>query len=667
MAGDTQQLRRVQPILEPNYTVLEYLGQGQLGPAFRALENDLERTVVLKIVRREDAQSSQVWNYFLSRARILARLRHHRIAQLYGVSRNPAADYAVFEDIRGVSLARWLARNGPVLPAAAAQAALDAIEGLSAAHAEGLLHLNIKPSNVFFDYDQRLLLTDFAIVNLSTPAENPYLPPRSDGHQLLSEMTDLFATGTLLETMLTGRPIIEFAADIVIPNALADIILRARRLDDKGYPTLDSMKDDLLTFLASLSTATTSESASVKMPASAKELPVANQGFDFRQLHSIPIKIGADVLEGARVDLKHPDLEPTDRSSRTNRFPIQLGQIPEPRRIEIQFGPGLEIENEVDRQDLWRECHIIRRRQSEQLGLRLPDTTWRVIDSLPARTMVVELTHVGSYRKRIPPDHVLCSAPQSWLRMQRIPNTADPLGLPGSPLHWISEVFAGRAREAGFRSLPFPYLLPSIIPGIYQHHSWQFLDLPEAKRSLSEFSKQRDQEVSQIVPGRIGWIVYCDVLRHLLRERVPAANLPVILGAIDRAAARSGSAVYLAEMVRRALRWTVIAPFLMDDVLPCFELSSVVEELIRSASSTVKDEIKIDFEPRLRTRIADSFAAALTGHPHSLPVYLVANDIRPFVAGLTVTDIPEAAVISRAEVPPAIRVVPLAKVELLGG
>jgi len=125
--------------------------------------------------------------------------------------------------------------------------------------------------------------------------------------------------------------------------------------------------------------------------------------------------------------------------------------------------------------------------------------------------------------------------------------------------------------------------------------------------------------------------------------------------------------VYLAEMVRRALRWTVIAPFLMDDVLPCFELSSVVEELIRSASSTVKDEIKIDFEPRLRTRIADSFAAALTGHPHSLPVYLVANDIRPFVAGLTVTDIPEAAVISRAEVPPAIRVVPLAKVELLGG
>jgi serine/threonine protein kinase len=262
--------------LVANYKILEKVGEGAMGAVFTAVDLMTERRAAIKVLRPELARNVEVVERFRSEAVTLAMLNHPNIATLYSFIRQGDDFFIAMEFVRGETLAAVIERSGAFQWQAAISIFCQILDGISYAHAEGVVHRDIKPSNVMLTDRGSVKVMDFGIakvlraaritkdgVLIGTPA---YMSPEQIlGHEI-DLRSDIYSLGVLLYEMLTGR--LPFAGrseyEIMkshverqppsprdfVPSILASFetsIMRAlEKKADLRFQTVDEFRADLL-------------------------------------------------------------------------------------------------------------------------------------------------------------------------------------------------------------------------------------------------------------------------------------------------------------------------------------------------------------------------------------------------------------------------------------
>nr|MDQ3574740.1 serine/threonine protein kinase [Actinomycetota bacterium] len=134
------------------YALLEHLGRGGMGVVWRGRDELLQREVAVKQVELPEwlpkAECESVRARVLREAQAAARVLHPALVTVFDVSEEQSNVYIVMELVAAQSLSQLVAAQGPLSPSRAAQVGLELLSGIEAAHRNGIVHRDVKPSNV---------------------------------------------------------------------------------------------------------------------------------------------------------------------------------------------------------------------------------------------------------------------------------------------------------------------------------------------------------------------------------------------------------------------------------------------------------------------------------------------------------------------------------------
>jgi eukaryotic-like serine/threonine-protein kinase len=239
-------------LLADRYELREVVGAGGVARVHRAIDHHLERDVAIKVLDDQQARSADPSgrDRFLREARSAARLQHPHLVTVYDAGEDAGELFLVMELVDGQSLAAIIGQRAPLPVDEAVSITVQILDGLSAVHADGVIHRDVKPSNVLVDGAGRVLLTDFGIAKrLDDIEENltsagmvvgtpTYLAPEQAAGERLGIATDVYLVGLVLDEMLTGtRPagstLDPRRARSDVPAAVADAVVRATDPDPR--------------------------------------------------------------------------------------------------------------------------------------------------------------------------------------------------------------------------------------------------------------------------------------------------------------------------------------------------------------------------------------------------------------------------------------------------
>ena len=271
-----------------DYEHLTEIGRGGMGVVYQAHQRSLNRDVALKMMVRGVFASPDDLRRFRTEAESAAKLTHPHIVSVYEVGEQAGLPYFSMQLIDGETLAERISRN-PLAPREAAALLIPVCRAISYAHRSGVLHRDMKPSNILMDRSGHPYVSDFGLARIVEKAQG--LQPLGLGHtrsgailgtpgymapeqavgdpSQIGPATDIYSLGAVLFAMLTGRPPFQCAspADAVIMalehepppprmlNPAIDvdlemIVLKAlQKPADLRYSTADELADDLQAFL----------------------------------------------------------------------------------------------------------------------------------------------------------------------------------------------------------------------------------------------------------------------------------------------------------------------------------------------------------------------------------------------------------------------------------
>lgn len=213
--------QRLQIALGKQFTVGPLLGQGGFAVVFRAKDLSLNRDVAVKVLDTAGAPSPTLSERFVREAQTIARLEHPNIVPIYEVGQQPDLLYLVMRCVDGPSLRQLLgsAPNKRLSVGDAARVARQVADALAYAHAEGVVHRDIKPDNILLDKRGNVLVTDFGIakaVQAATSAQlttegmiigtPQYMSPEQAAGDNVDGRSDIYSLGIVLYQMLSGGP-----------------------------------------------------------------------------------------------------------------------------------------------------------------------------------------------------------------------------------------------------------------------------------------------------------------------------------------------------------------------------------------------------------------------------------------------------------------------------
>lgn len=202
------------------YQLLGQLGRGGMGVVWHARDTTIGREVAIKEVflppNLSEAHRAALRERTLHEARTAARIRHPAVVAVHDVIEDGGEAWIVMELVRGRSLDQIIRSGGPMSPPWAASVGLFVLSALDTAHAQGLLHRDVKPGNVLIADDGRVLLSDFGIATQAGGA-TPGAPVGTPGYtapECLTEepgraagpASDLWSLGATIYTAVEGVP-----------------------------------------------------------------------------------------------------------------------------------------------------------------------------------------------------------------------------------------------------------------------------------------------------------------------------------------------------------------------------------------------------------------------------------------------------------------------------
>lgn len=201
--------------LDQRYELHAVLGEGSFGRVYRGRDRRLDRAVAVKVIKPWWAEDSAWVERFQREAQLLARVSDPGIVQVFDIGHAEEGPYYVAELVEGESLAERL-QDGPLTVAEARSVAIGLTNALASAHAQGVVHCDVKPANVLLAADGTVKVGDFGIARLAegtsqapsaTVAGTPrYMSPEQARGRPTTAATDVYSAGVVLYEMLAGEP-----------------------------------------------------------------------------------------------------------------------------------------------------------------------------------------------------------------------------------------------------------------------------------------------------------------------------------------------------------------------------------------------------------------------------------------------------------------------------
>ncbi len=258
------------------YSVTGVIGEGGMGKVYIAVDQKLQRNVALKILSGKLREQKDFVARFQREARSVARLNNPHIVQIYYTDTWKGIPYYAMELVDGENLDRLLRREGPLDPDRAIDLMIQASRGLAAAAAQGVIHRDVKPSNMVLDKKGTLKITDFGLARIASSQSSLtltgaivgtpyYMSPEQGESRPLDYRTDVYSLGASFYHLLTGSPPYEAESPVgiilrhirddlpppdsrnpKIPAALSAVIrkMMSKKKDDR-YTSYEALIADL--------------------------------------------------------------------------------------------------------------------------------------------------------------------------------------------------------------------------------------------------------------------------------------------------------------------------------------------------------------------------------------------------------------------------------------
>jgi len=247
-------------LLGDRYQVLRLLGQGGMGTVYKARDRELDRQVALKVIRADMAANPEILKRFKQELILARQITHRNVIRIFDLGQAEGIKFITMEYIEGEDLKNVLRRKKKLEPDEAANIMAQVCRALEAAHAEGVIHRDLKPQNIMLDKSGRACVMDFGIARsmaasgmtqtgalVGTP---DYMSPEQAKGLQLDARSDLFTFGIIFYEVLSGQT--PFDADTTmgklwkrtseparplgdldksIPQPLSDIVRKCLEID----------------------------------------------------------------------------------------------------------------------------------------------------------------------------------------------------------------------------------------------------------------------------------------------------------------------------------------------------------------------------------------------------------------------------------------------------
>src|SRR5712672_3135264 len=250
-------------VLAGRYELLKLIGQGGMGAVYKARDKELDRVVALKLIRPELAKNPEVLRRFKQELILARQVTHKNVIRIFDLGQSDGIKFITMDFVEGQDLRSLLLEKSKLAPEQAARIMLQICRALEAAHAEGVIHRDLKPQNIMLDASGRILVMDFGIARsaylpgmtqtgalIGTPE---YMSPEQGRGEALTERSDLFSMGIIFYELLTGKspyhsdtplatlwkrmtekvtpPVV---LDPTLPQALSNIVVKALEIEPKN-------------------------------------------------------------------------------------------------------------------------------------------------------------------------------------------------------------------------------------------------------------------------------------------------------------------------------------------------------------------------------------------------------------------------------------------------
>lgn len=264
--------------LDGRYELLELIGVGGMADIYRARDVQEDRIVAVKILKTEFAGSEEFLRRFRNESKAIALLSHPNIVKIYDVGFTDKVQFIVMEYVDGITLTDYIEQQGVLKWRDAVHFTVQVLKALQHAHDRGIVHRDVKSSNIMLLRDGTIKVMDFGIArfnreNNKTMSEKTigsvhYISPEQARGDITDERSDIYSVGVALYEMLTGKKPFDGDTPVAIalkhmqstpkrpteinetiPEGLEQIVLRAMQKEPSArYQTAGEMITDLEDF-----------------------------------------------------------------------------------------------------------------------------------------------------------------------------------------------------------------------------------------------------------------------------------------------------------------------------------------------------------------------------------------------------------------------------------
>ncbi len=201
------------------YVILDRIGSGSMGRVYKAHHVMMDRVVALKVIAPEFASNERAVARFQREMRLVGRLDHENVVRAFDADQSGGMLFIVMEYVRGQSLGERLKRGGPIPAPEMIDYAAQAALGLAHAHEQGMVHRDVKPSNLLLSEDRRIKVLDLGLGVLIEPDDAAtfatadgiavgtvdYMSPEQALGRGVDGRSDLFSLGCAMYHLITGK------------------------------------------------------------------------------------------------------------------------------------------------------------------------------------------------------------------------------------------------------------------------------------------------------------------------------------------------------------------------------------------------------------------------------------------------------------------------------